>query len=520
MSGTRLSPLLFHKLETPVFALLFLTALLLGKVKPSTGIGSLVITIFMWGWSTVVWANDVEILEQNMLAIDLPLSRSFWLAFAPHLVCALIGFLIAPKRFLSFRVNEKNHRGEETVSWYLAGQGLFSGQVLTNAALSACSPVVTFVVRAIEPIITANLAIVALGKESTLQQLFPIFLSCSGVVISVLGCEALAPKDLSNIEAACLLAMLSNVGFAVRSCSVKRAFTLEGDQIDPMEVFIRISKTSAVASVVPLVLSCVVWTGHGHGLESARRLLAVTMDCWTPMLSMSLCYALQTAASLLILDAVSVETHSLMSSLKQVFLALLESLLLGEILSSTTLVGVMITMSGLTLYALAPMQLEPRLCCKDEDAASSYLNGSSSETALLLPKISKKKEKQDSEKLQLVPKSLIICCLLVALGGVRCSFGEVGSFKAPMSLQPVAISGSDDAGIDAHASLLHMREDKEPVSMQQAAISSSDDAGVGFWDSKSEEKGPMEVRSLTLHPEVSAAAGPNSKLIRSLRSVT
>jgi uncharacterized membrane protein len=427
MMTHRASPLLFHKLETPIFALLILAILLSGRLRAASGIWSLLFTICFWGWSTLVWASDVEILEQKMLSVDLPLSRSFWLAFIPHLILAVIAMLIAPRRFFSFGFsgNDGNRHGESG-AWYTAGQGFFYGQVLTNAALSACSPVVTFVVRAVEPMIIANLAIVSLGKKSTLQQLFPIFLSCGGVMLAVLGCDAHQPKDLNKIEVGCLLAMASNVAFAARSCSIKYAFTTEGEQTCPMEVFVKLAKTSFIASGIPVALYFVVFSGDDTGGELARLVTSIS-ECWLPMLNMSLCYAVQTAASFLILEAVSVETHSLLSSLKQVLLALLESVFLGEVLSNRTLVGVLVTMAGLTMYSSAPMKLESKV--------SQYSLGPTEpvETDDLLPSSGKKAKTRGSF---LVPKSLIFCCVAVALSGVRCSFGEVGSFKAPAVFKP------------------------------------------------------------------------------------
>jgi hypothetical protein len=406
---------LVHKLETPLLAVVFLAVLLSGKLKPSTCNWSFAATAFFWIWSTIVWANDVEILEQRLLSTPLPLSRSFWLAFIPHTVMAIVAMIVSPKQFLSFGFGSGS--SGDTSAWYAAGLGLFFGQLLCNAALSASSPIVTFVIRAIEPIVIAKLAMSALGKTSTLQQLFPIFFSCSGVMLSVMGCDRFTQndRDFNNIEVACLLAMVSNLGFAVRSCSVKFAYTTEGQQICPMEVFVKLSKTSAAASLIPLVLYVIY---AGRDVSGFTSLISALKGCWMPMLSMSLCSALSMAASFLMLSAVAVESHALMNALKQVLLALLESVLMGEQLSMPTLAGVFITVLGISLYAAAPIQLEAQLPHKSEPCEADQLLPAS--------------HKQDKGYHGIpLPNSLVICGVLVAIAGVRCSFGEVGSFKAP-----------------------------------------------------------------------------------------
>jgi drug/metabolite transporter (DMT)-like permease len=413
---------------SPVFAIVFLAVLLSGKLKPSSCNISFAITISLWFWSIIVWASDVEILEQRLLSRSLPMSRAFWLTFIPQMVCAVVAMVVAPKQFFSLGCSSGG--SSNSGAWYAAGLGLFFGQLLTNAALSAASPVVTFVIRAIEPIAIAQLAMFALDKTTTLQQLVPIFVSCSGVILSVIGCHKDEPsdlnisdaaqddQDLSGIKVACLLAMASNLGYAVRSCSVKFAYTMGcQQQICPKEVFVNLAKTAFAASLIPLVLFLV---DPSSDVSRLSHLTSALRDCWLPMLSMSLSCTVQWAASLMVLNAIAVESHSLTNSIQKVILAVLTTMLMGETLARLTLIGLLITVVGISTYATAPIQLEQ----------SHPQDSNPSEADQLLPASHKQGKGGISCGLAL-PNSLVICSTMVALAGVQCSFGEVGSFRAP-----------------------------------------------------------------------------------------
>merc|ERR1719240_43232 len=98
-------------------------------------------------------------------------------------------------------------------------------------ALASASPGIVFVVKAVEPLSTAVLAIPTLGYPFSFRLFAALTIACTGIVITVLG-EHGATKEIipKTATLAAVFAAVANIGYSARACTVKKMYSFAGKQ--------------------------------------------------------------------------------------------------------------------------------------------------------------------------------------------------------------------------------------------------------------------------------------------------
>ena len=168
-------------------------------------------------------------------------------------------------------------------------------------------------VKSVEPLSTACLAIPVLKQRFNLRLLLAILVACSGIMITASAAHG-GVQQLSASKAylSMGLGMMANVGFSSRACVAKRF--LSKDQ-KVLEAYGKLSLKATQSGSVLLLL----WLLMGRCLAYDSDILDILEQLQrlpTAWLTTSLTYFLYQAASMLLLNYFLVETHALLVALK------------------------------------------------------------------------------------------------------------------------------------------------------------------------------------------------------------
>jgi len=229
------------------------------------------------------------------------------------------------------------------------------------------------VVKAVEPLSTALLAIPMLGQKPSFSLFAGLFLACGGIIATHLGGHHDVPSGGTSPPGAAdatgpfsrsatltvLAALLANLGFSGRACMVKQAYGRAGG--NPLATLTTLSFTGTITGLFPILLWPVAlvlhhWYGSSETASWDRPLILTDLGSGEVRLwvSASVSYCIYQCSSLLILDCIAVESHALLVAVKHVFTAIVAALMVGEHLSATSLLGGAVTAAGIAIYTAAP----------------------------------------------------------------------------------------------------------------------------------------------------------------------
>lgn len=357
----------------------------------------LVPLIVVWYWTTTVWAASTKQIVKDLDGTEVFPSSVFWLTLIPQVVSTV---LVAPIAFargvtlLDGSFKPGGEGGSLMVTWFSAGAGYFFGQLFTVMSLAAASPGICFVVKALEPLTTASLAIPVLQQTFNWRLMLAIFVSCVGVVITALGSHSVMGDSLT---VAIISAVLANAGFSSRACVVKKQYS--HGKVSPIETFFKVSLTGCICGFTMLVLWLVALFFRPRGFNYHATFgdlgasIAHSLDSWVKL---SICYFLYQCASLLLLDCLLVESHALLVAMKHIFVVIIASILTHARLSLLMILGVVIAAVGVLSYIKSP---QPE---------------SLAEAKPILPQTSSKNLKYRAGDLPSVLKAIIV--IVVVLG--------------------------------------------------------------------------------------------------------
>ncbi|CAE7347456.1 MOK, partial [Symbiodinium necroappetens] len=216
--------------------------------------GSAVVILMLsavWYWTSAVWAAVTkDILAELGAALVYP-STSIWLTFVPQ---ALTYFLVQIFAWLAgLNIFEgtftRSKSGMSFGTWQLAGSAYFYGQLFTVAALALDAPSIVFVVKAIEPLSTALLAIPVLRQSFQPQLFLAIVVACSGIMITAWAAHGGSSVVQSgSAYVAMCMGMLANIGFSCRACVAKRALVFESNH--PLQAFGKLTVSATQSGTV------------------------------------------------------------------------------------------------------------------------------------------------------------------------------------------------------------------------------------------------------------------------------
>lgn len=323
--------------------------------NPKSSKIALGVVIAIWFWTTTIWASQTKLVTNGLGSNELYPSNAFWLTLVPQVlssVCLLVMSKFKDMDLLTdtVRVEKPN---AQTVSWYVGGTAYFYGQLFTVMALAMSSPGIVFVVKAIEPLSTALLAIPVLNKAFSLPLFIAIAISCTGIVVTVQGSpEGVSFDDAAGKAAiwAMAFAVFANMGFSTRACVVKKAF--QKAKMSPLETFGKVTIAGTITGLLPLLVWLVL---HPTMAVSALSAFAVELQARAaPWFILSMCYLLYQCSSLLILDCIAVESHALMVAMKHIFVVVSASIVIGAPLTITMIVGIVMASAGVYYYSQVP----------------------------------------------------------------------------------------------------------------------------------------------------------------------
>eukprot|EP00930_Biecheleria_cincta_P004647 TRINITY_DN105569_c0_g1_i1.p1 TRINITY_DN105569_c0_g1~~TRINITY_DN105569_c0_g1_i1.p1 ORF type:complete len:418 (+),score=59.17 TRINITY_DN105569_c0_g1_i1:191-1444(+) len=326
-------------------------------MQPKTNRCALFALAAIWFWASALWAAVTKDIQMQLSGSSLYPSTSIWLTFLPQVFSCFCVQLFAMMGGTSLVEGTvvPTRAGESWIlgSWQLAGAGVFFGQLFTVESLNLNSPGVVFAVKAIEPLSTAVLAIPVLKQRFNMQLVMAIIVTCMGISVTAYAGASSAgslasASGRSATHVAVALAMLANVGYSAKSCVVKKE--LGNQDTYPLESYGKITITATQSGVVLVML----WTGiglrllhpvafHNILLELHLRPMAWLVACMT--------YFLYQAASVLLLDCMLVETHSLLVALKQVFVVVLASVMTHHAINASMINGLITVCAGVCWYA-------------------------------------------------------------------------------------------------------------------------------------------------------------------------
>ncbi|CAE7280109.1 MOK [Symbiodinium microadriaticum] len=304
----------------------------------------------VWYWTSAVWAAVTkDILAELGAALVYP-STSIWLTFVPQ---ALTYFLVQIFAWLAgLNIFEgtftRSKSGMSFGTWQLAGSAYFYGQLFTVAALALDAPSIVFVVKAIEPLSTALLAIPVLRQSFQPQLFLAIVVACSGIMITAWAAHGGSSVVQSgSAYVAMCMGMLANIGFSCRACVAKRALVFESNH--PLQAFGKLTVSATQSGTVLLVL----WLLLGRMLPNHEAATSLIMHlCHRPgaWFTAALTYFLYQSSSLLLLNCFLVETHALLVALKHVFVVVIASLMTGAVLNEYMVLGLILVCTGVCWY--------------------------------------------------------------------------------------------------------------------------------------------------------------------------
>mmetsp|Transcript_93524 Transcript_93524/g.238073 ORF Transcript_93524/g.238073 Transcript_93524/m.238073 type:complete len:449 (-) Transcript_93524:35-1381(-) len=330
------------------------------RLRPKSHRPSCFVVLVIWFWSTTIWASSAKRLLDAPGGGHAQAPACWRLTMLPHLLSCgpLLGIVvlqegacILKEHFLTlFR-----EASWETLCWYIAGGCYFYGQLFTVLALTGASPLVVMVVKALEPLVTASLAILALGQEVRWPLLVGILVACGGIILAITGASEGGGPLLSQrgLHASVAAACLANLGFGSRACMVKRAYSRS--RIQPLLAISTITLTGVVMGAVPLLFCPALTTPPAaRSVEVGAMTAEGTPHRYGLWFATSVSYLVYQTASLFLLEAFAVESHALLVSVKHVVTALSATLMVGGHLSSSTLLGSAVTLVGIGLYTASP----------------------------------------------------------------------------------------------------------------------------------------------------------------------
>merc|ERR1719161_863376 len=166
----------------------------------------------------------------------------------------------------------KEEQNFNTFVWYLAGAAYFYSEFFTIMGLSASDPGIVYVVKSIEPLTTALLAIPILRQSFSATLFGAIMVSVVGIVLTAAGGSGgVHMGDFASSKPALLamvFAALANIGNSTRSCALKKLYGKDGK--DPLLVFGKAVLTGTMTGFLPLLIwSAVHDLGSPFGFTSA-----------------------------------------------------------------------------------------------------------------------------------------------------------------------------------------------------------------------------------------------------------
>jgi drug/metabolite transporter (DMT)-like permease len=328
--------------------------------------------IVAWYWTTTIWAMGTKQITKDLGDKDIYPSTSFWLTMIPQLVASACVVPIAAAKGVKLWEGTlwpaRTDGGMPRIAWLAAGAGFFFGQFFTVLSLAAAAPSICFVIKAIEPLTTALLAIPTLRQSVNWRLLLAISVSCVGIVITALGSSHAGSGHGGHpdrVGVAIICAFLCNCGFSSRACVVKKA-NAQGN-VPGVEMFGKVSVAASAWGIAMLIMWLVILFFHPHSAtyrDSFDGLVEVWEHHLGTWLAMSCCYFLYQCASLLLLDCFIVESHALLVGMKHIFTVVLASVLIHSPLSALAIVGVVIAAAGVVWYAVTP----PPVASREEKA--------------------------------------------------------------------------------------------------------------------------------------------------------
>lgn len=309
----------------------------------------------VWYWTSAEWAAVTkDILHELQHAVLYP-STSIWLTFLPQVfsfvlvqILALLAGVDICKGMCFIRASCSVGFG----TWHLAGSAYFFGQLFTVAALALDAPSVVFVVKAIEPLTTASLAIPLLNQSFNLRLFLAILVACVGIMITAMAAHGgFNQIHHSRAEMSIVLSMLANVGFSSRACVAKRALSFESKE--PLEAYGKLTVTATQSGFVLLLL----WLFLAQSVLDDRDMMSLLRHVrFNPGAWFTVCltYFLYQACSIYLLSCFLVETHALLVALKHIFVVVLASLLTGAVFNVHMTIGLTLVVAGVSWYLSSP----------------------------------------------------------------------------------------------------------------------------------------------------------------------
>lgn len=326
-------------------------------IQPKTNRFALFAVAAVWFWTSAIWAAVTKDIQMQLSGSSLYPSTSLWLTFLPQAFSCFCVQLFAMMGGTNLTEGTvvPTRPGESLIfgSWQLAGAAFFFGQLFTVESLNLNSPSVVFAVKAIEPLSTAVLAVPVLKKAFNMQLFMAIIVTCMGISVTAYAgarsagsLSSTAGRSVTHLAVA--LAMLANVGYSSKSCVLKKE--LGNRQTHPLESFGKITITATQSGMVFVGLWWVIGLRMLHPSAFHNILLELHLRPIAWLVS-SMTYFLYQAASVLLLDCLVVETHSLLVALKQVFVVVLASLMTHHAVNATMIGGLLAVCAGVCWYA-------------------------------------------------------------------------------------------------------------------------------------------------------------------------
>lgn len=323
----------------------------------------------VWYWTSALWAAVTKEIHVELEHAVLYPSTSIWLTFVPQALSYVLVQIFALVAGVDIC---KGMSIFGSGIWQLAGSAYFFGQLFTVAALALDAPSIVFVVKAIEPLSTALLAIPLLSQTFNLRLFLSILVACSGIMITAMAAHGgFSGIHYSSVYLAMVLGMLANVGFSTRACVAKRALVFESK--DPLEAYGKLTVAATQSGFVLLVLWLFVGRSFldDNGMMSFLQHVCSNPGAWC---TVSLTYFLYQGSSIFLLNCFYVETHALLVALKHVFVVVLASMLTGAVLNPQMILGLLLVSGGVCWYLSSTEEAsekEPLLPTK-ADAVSEH----------------------------------------------------------------------------------------------------------------------------------------------------
>jgi len=319
-------------------------------VRPKGNTVAIILLSAVWYWTSAVWAAVTkDILAELGEALVYP-STSIWLTYIPQ---ALTYFLVQLFAWLAgLNIFEgtftRSKTGMSFGTWQLAGSAYFYGQLFTVAALALDAPSIVFVVKAIEPLSTALLAIPVLRQSFQPQLFLAIIVACSGIMLTAWAAHGGSSMVHSGSAYIAMgMGMFANIGFSCRACVAKRALIFENNH--PLQAFGKLTVAATQSGTVLLLF----WLMLGRTLPNHEATSSLLLHlCHRPAawFTAALTYFLYQSSSLLLLNCFLVETHALLVALKHVFVVVLASLMTGAVLNEFMILGLILVCTGVCWY--------------------------------------------------------------------------------------------------------------------------------------------------------------------------